>query len=93
MLRRYPVTVPARRGRGRFVEAERWAIIEWMLVRSRLELLALLLLLLVLCAASGILLSIGLSKMSRTEAKTFVHRQLLYPRNNEGPIVERVPPE
>jgi hypothetical protein len=73
--------------------AERWAVMEWILIRGRLVLLAGLVVLLVLAAAYGILLSVGVSHMSRSETQSFVHRQLLYPRNKEGPILEHVPPE
>jgi hypothetical protein len=79
--------------RGRVERAERWAIMEWIVMRGRLPLAIGLVFLLLAGAAYGILLSIGVSHMDKSETETFVHRQLLYPRNKEGPILEHVPPE
>ena len=84
--------MPKEGKRGRFRRAERWASVEWIIVRPRLFLLLILLLGLAIAVAIRIAFAVGVSHLSHSELHSFLHRQSLYPRGREGPILERVTP-
>jgi hypothetical protein len=67
---------------------------EWILVRRRLVVAAILLLMIALATGGAILEDAGISRLDASERRTFVHRQALYRQNSMGaPLLERVPPE
>ena len=80
--------------RSRVKRTERWALMEWILIRRRFVVVAILLFVLVLVTCAAILEDVGISHLDEKEKRTFIHRQYLYRVNGMGaPLMERVPPE
>jgi hypothetical protein len=73
---------------------ERWALMEWILIRRRLVVVVVVLFALVLATGAAILEDFGISHLNEKEKQAFVHRQYLYRENGLGvPLIGRVPPE
>jgi hypothetical protein len=82
--------MPYEQDHDRIERAERWALMEWILVGGRRWwLLVFVLLMLAMSAAIGILYADGVSHLNHKEFRTFVRRQEEMP-HPYGPLFERV---
>jgi len=68
---------------------------EWIVLRRRLLVVLIIALVLVVGSAGGILLSLGVSHLSKKELRHFGHEQALFSHNRiqGGEIVEKPPRE
>jgi len=90
----YSVAMPAAEDRGPVERAERWALMEWILVRRRLLIVLIVLLAIVIATGVALLDDAGIARLGKNGQDTYAHRQSLYNENGaEAPLFGRVPSE